>query len=800
MPLLSLRSVFSVVLVLTAFLLPVRAGVGLPPGAEPCVAWAAGDVEAALRSAGIESASADINVVIVAKQGIEEQSFSISRANALVTVQAGGSAGAMYGLQELAEQIRCQGQPRSWAELAQGLKPTTQTPFVEIRADNAFIHVYPLDLNDLDMWRDYIDMLARNRFNLLDLHGPFEPKTTSFPNGYPLLIHVPEYPTMGNKLEQDRALASFKALIAYAKDRGVKVSFMNYSAGVGKALPSEKLADYTAKAVTRLIRELPDLYMLGFRVGESGQDAAFYKDAYAKGVLDAGRSDLRLYTRSWKTTKEQLEPLAQVARAGLDIEIKFNGEHLGLPYHALQTSYGTYSYQTYLDVPANYQIIWQVRANGTHRFWAWEDTQFVRRTVRTLLLGNARGFTLEPHTAYFSTDPAAYYPAAEDRAVYKYQWQKNWMWYFAWGRLSFDPDLEEGALVRAYSGHFGDAGKTIYSAMQRAGRVVPLVYAYRFMGPDHRDFSPETEVGNQLDKLKDKSSALLQFINHNPEDKRAFIGIGSFVSNKLAGRPDGRVAPPAVAARLRGAAASTRDLVARVPALTGTAAAEWRLLKTDLLSASWLADYYADRIEGLTYLAYALKTGREAEYRTSLKYLEASRQSWKKLGETADAVYGPLHNPLRHQTNYRWGDQLAAIEQLDASAPNLWAAHATNGAALPLAFSAAEQGADAGLGLERLEHSLSAAKDSATISCRATARGGLARLVLWFKPLPSEMPWQSLTMAQRSDGSFSATTPLTAQGLMYLVEVQDKTGQARNFPLVFEETPYRVIPAFVKNP
>ncbi len=72
---------------------------------------------------------------------------------------------------------------------------------------------------------------------------------------------------------------------------------MNYSASIDGGgenapdLPPDKLADYTAKAVTLLIHELPDLYMLGFRVGESGQDAAFYKNAYIRGVTDAGRAD-----------------------------------------------------------------------------------------------------------------------------------------------------------------------------------------------------------------------------------------------------------------------------------------------------------------------------------------------------------------------------------------------------------------------------------------------------------------------------------------------------------------------------
>src|ERR1039458_7550596 len=519
------------------FTVPVRAEIKLPPDADECVRWAAEDVRAALQAAKVEPENADIDVIIApaAKSGIEAQSFTIERTGTAVAIKAGGADGAMYGLQELAEQISNEGKRGTWSRVAHDIKPTTQQPFVEIRADNMFIHVYPLELNNLEMWRAYIDMLARNRFNLLDLHGAYDLRSTSFPNLYPMLVHVPDYPNIGNEQKQAANLASFKAIITYAKSRGVKVAFMNYSANDGKGgaeknapsitgVPPEKLADYTSKAVTLLIHELPDLYMLGFRVGESGQDAAFYKNAYIKGVTDAGRADLRLYTRSWQTTKDQLEPIAQVARAGFDIEIKYNGEQLGLPYQAMQGSnFGSYSYQGYLDVPADYQIIWQVRANGTHRFWAWENTGFIRRTVRTFTLGNARGFTLEPPTAYFSTDPADYYRSTEDKTVYRYMWQKYWMWYYAWGRLSFNPELPEENLVHAYEAHYGSAGRKVYETVQHASEIVPLVYAYRFVGPDQRDFSPETETGNALGKRKKNVSALLQFMDNHPMDERSFV-------------------------------------------------------------------------------------------------------------------------------------------------------------------------------------------------------------------------------------------------------------------------------------
>jgi len=758
----------------------------------------------------VTPAPIDIRVVqTAAKEEIEAQSFAIRVSGSRVTVEAGGAAGAMYGLQELAEQLTEAGPGKAWPELAREVRPTAQRPFTLVRADNMFIHVYPLQLGDLAFWRTYIDMLARNRFNLLDLHGSYDLRSTSFPNLYPMLVHVPEYPQIGNEAEQAKNLANFRTIIAYAHSRGLKVSFMNYSANDGKGgaeknapsitgVPPEQLADYTAKAVAGLIRELPELDMLGFRVGESGQPASFYEQAYVKGVRDADRADLRLYTRSWQTTKEQLVPIARAARNGFDIEVKFNGEHLGLPYQAMQgASFGSYSYQGYLEVPADYRIIWQVRANGTHRFWAWENTDFIRRTVRTFTLGSARGFTLEPPIAYFSTDPADYYRIAADRSVYTSIWEKNWMWYYAWGRLAYDPGLPEEKLVRAFGRRYGTAGPAIYAALQHASEIVPLAYSYRFVGPDQRDFSPETETGNALGKRKGKISALLQFIDNHPMDERSFEGIGAYVDDVLASRTDGRVGPLAVASRLSGEAAAARDSIAEVPPLTGTAAGEWRLLKADLESASDLGDYYADRIRGMTHLGYALKTGSEAEFRAGVKGLADSRAAWAELARTADAIYLPLSNPLRRQLNFQWSGQLASLETLDATASTLWAAHASLPAAPPLpSVATGTEGSSDHPG--DLAAEISPARDRATIRFRASPHTAVARVTLWFKPLPSQLPWQNTEMTLGPDGSFAAPLPLTPEGLMYLLEVHDGSGRAYNFPSVFKETPYRVVPAYAR--
>ncbi len=93
-----------------------------------------------------------------------------------------------------------------WDEVVHSLAPTHQSPFLAVRADNPFIqidrngfvlnaeHVYLVGpavlFADLPMWERYIDMLAANRFNTLDLHGGYNISTTRFFNLLPPLVSV----------------------------------------------------------------------------------------------------------------------------------------------------------------------------------------------------------------------------------------------------------------------------------------------------------------------------------------------------------------------------------------------------------------------------------------------------------------------------------------------------------------------------------------------------------------------------------------------------------------------------------
>ena len=59
------------------------------------------------------------------------------------------------------------------------------------------------------------------------------------------------------------------------------------------------MEEYTREAVISIfLKQLPELWMFGFRVGESGQPEDFYKKTYLAALAELPRS-LNIYVRTW---------------------------------------------------------------------------------------------------------------------------------------------------------------------------------------------------------------------------------------------------------------------------------------------------------------------------------------------------------------------------------------------------------------------------------------------------------------------------------------------------------------------
>lgn len=810
-----------------------------PQQATPAIAFGVGELIKAVEGNGdavtrvSEVGPADRNSILVTLSSDETslKAFGLAGATAaekpesfsIVPRNKGGVAvigrdatGAMYGALDLAEQIADGG---SRPDLAQTTARRC-SPFIPLRGTNLFLHTQALDdpkswYFDEAFWQGYIDTLARTRHNFLDIHATYDLNSTEFPNVYPYFFRFPDYPDVGVPEEQaQRNLLQFKKIVALAGDRGIKVGLMSYSARWNIADqqfkdPGDKvLADYTARCVQTLMREVPDLYVIGFRIGETGKDPSFFQDSYIRGLKLARRTDMPLYTRSWVTSHPGIEAIARSYPGRMFNEIKFNGEQLGLPYQVTggwMAHQGSYAYQWYSDVPSKLETIWQIRANGTHRVFPWGDPVFVARTVRACTFMNALGYTVEPMSSYYPWTDFYTNTASQPQNYWRWMWQRDWFWYALWGRLGYDPDIAEQTWVRMFEKRFGKpAGRAVYELFTESSRQVPLIYAYRNGGPDHRSIAPECETGGTLEQFLRPVPP--SHMKATPFDASCYMSIAEYADLLAAGGRTGRITPLEVATTLeehgrRGLKAAE---VARTAGVSGESAGEFETMVVHAREINELSLYYANKIRAAIDLGVHERSGRPESLADLVKHVDAYMAAWARLVSITETTHRPFPEPLACKTqSFHWrteGEKLAEdtrfLKEYVAKARSA-APKASKSETPPLAVRGDDRTPPS---IQPLPATVDRKAGKATLSARITDTGGIASAVLRWKPTPSVYLWTDVQLTEGKDGLYTADVPMTYEGLQYLYEAVDVCGNGAMAPDTRRETPYIVVPGWERPP
>jgi hypothetical protein len=446
-------------------------------------------------------------------------------------------------------------------------------------------------------------------------------------------------------------------IIKMAKDRGIKTSLMSYKAGwelpnqkLAKQPTDEELSLYTIEMVEKIIKFCPDLWMIGFRIGESGKSAEFLKKIYLKGIENAER-EINLFTRTWLCRPEEILSIANSYPERTYIEIKYNGEQLGLPYHAMTQplnvrggSEPTYSYENYTNYPRKYKIIWQVRANGTHRLFRFGNTEFVRRTVKSFKFCDGEGFTIEPFTAYYPWTDFFHNPEI-DHKYFNYDFERNYLWYQLWGRLSYNPDLEEKIFLKEFEKRFGREAKNIYSAINISSKIIPLIYSYNCLGLDHRHMAPEFETGGTLNDFTSLKVLDVNNMQSIKEYVRFYLTNSEFVNLRLT--------PFKVAEMLEEFANNSLEKIERAKSLKGNK--EYECIKMEIESLYNLSKYYSNKIRGAVHLEFFKRTKNYKNLELAKYYTERAISHWDKLSEVGEKHYKPFIDTLRMKTTeFTW--------------------------------------------------------------------------------------------------------------------------------------------------
>ena len=645
--------------------------------------------------------------------------------------------------------------------------------------------------------------MARHRLNWLDIHGAWDTESTAAPNLYAYFIQSDLYPEVGVAPEiKARNLQQLNKVIDMAHERGVRVSLMAYEARL--TIPqkpkvpypnTEAVAyDYTKEVVAKMIRHAPKLDAIAYRIGESGKSESFFR-CYQEAVAASGR-DIPLLTRTWLARKSQVLPLADAAD-NYTLQIRYNGEQWGAPYFVSggrMAAWASYSFENYLSdsggLPAKkmwpgnplqgggawpsepYKIVWQVRAAGTHRGFTFYQPDWVRRTIETMKIGTASGFTVEAQNTYLPASPR-FYTANPDDVYTPWIVDRDEPYLMLWGRLGYDPDTAESAFQLWFTDTFGPQGEAIAKAWKTASLIIPTAFTLYSLGPDHRDSNPEMELGGDIDT----------FIAEEPFDTFSLMSIKESLAWRTLGLKDGRAPNCAYAGQLADYASQVRSALAAVndAGFPEKAAKRWKELRVTMLMLSHLGDYYAGRFES-AYLKGLTDQGGGSYNAQAAAALRRSLDAWTLLSDSPEAnYYKPFTETLRMRTTqFHWRNELPALKKIVDSLPAP-AGELSSVPSLPSLPPAPPQTAV-----------LTWATVGDDIICSVPA-AGLSRAWLLVKPLPSTMEFHKILM-EKKGSSFQAGFKRLNCGHIIAADVEFD-GQVAGTPNWAQSDPYLIIPS-----
>jgi hypothetical protein len=661
--------------------------------------FAADEIKAALKPQRPGSRG-DVRIVLREEPGLAAEAFRLERTSEAITVSGGGAGGVLYGGLELAEQIRLGG--------VEGVAPMERTPHFALRGVKFNT---PLDVRtpsytdmgdsaqaniatvwDFDFWREYLDQLARHRYNYVSLWSL---------HPFPSLVKVPEYPDVAladvqrstakfaelystrtedlgtpeilgqvetlKKLSIDEKIAFWQRVMAYAKDRNIDfyiVTWNLYTYGTGGKygitgeITNPVTADYFRKSVAALFRTYPLLRGIGVTAGENLGNANSSFQAkedwlfatYGQGVLDAAREHpgrkIRFIHRQHETKAADIARTFAPLRANPDIDFVFSFKYAQA--HVMSATTQTF-HREFVDSLDGLKTLWTLR-NDDALMLRWGAPDFVREFITNMPTDPTLG-------VYYGSDMWVWgreFLSKDPTLAGQLEIEKHWLDWLLWGRMSYDPTLTNDRLVGLVGDRFpGVDATTLLRAWQHASLVYPLVTGFHWGQFDFQWYVEACFSRPQPAQTASGFHDVNRFITLGVHPGTNNISIPKYVEAVVAGKAIEGTTPLEVADALDSHA--DRAVVTANQSATDP---ELRQTLADISAMALLGKYYAAKIRGATELALFRTTGKAAHQETSVSHLSKAKDYWTRYVEVVASNY---KNPM-------WTNRVGTVDWKELSA------------------------------------------------------------------------------------------------------------------------------------
>jgi hypothetical protein len=538
-----------------------------------------------------------------------------------------------------------------------------------------FKHVW-----DLNFWKEYLDTIAKQRYNVLSLWNR---------HPFPTLVKVPGYEDVAlddvfdkggdliKKMPHAEKIKFWNTVIDYAEDRGIDVWWYVWNIhvygsegtryGLTDSNDNATTKDYIRKSVTQLFLTYPKLTGLGMCPGENfadkNKDHDFKEqwcwDVYGEGILDYKKINpnriIGFVHRYWLTDFKHIGHRFDKLPDGFDLEYKYSKARL---YSAPNPPFAN---KDVLDVtPAGMKSWWNLR-NDDIFLVRWGDPEYVKQAVLNFPGdGRTAGYVWGSDRWCWGRECASKNPTSPRQL----ENDKHWYSFLLWGRLGYDPETSPQLLKGLIKNRFQLSDATaLYDSWQSASQIIPLVNRTRYVPWDFM-WWVEGCRGNLLDKSIQGFHTVNIFLDPRwgGMEGSGIIGIPDFVSNKTISG----TTPLEVATQLEALAEKS---LKGVSGIADGGNVELRETLGDIRTQARLGQYYAAKIRGTVALGLFRKTGESQHQKDAVAHLKNALNAWRNYAKELDANY----------TNKMFISGQRVFDWFDESGPHLDIAIAEKG-------------------------------------------------------------------------------------------------------------------------
>lgn len=668
----------------------------------PQIQFAISELQKTYSEIGIELIIADVKKADIQisvqpdLEGIKAEGFIIKKVPDKILIIAADEAGAMYGGLELAEQIQISG--------LEGVSEQTQNPYMEMRGTKFNI---PLDVRNpsytdmsdvaqknipemwnFEFWKEYIDNLARYRYNFISLWNlhPF-PSMVKVPgyedvaledvhrstySGFEEYYHndaiglcepeILENPEIIKRISIDEKIAFWKKVMAYGKTRNIDFYLMTWNIflygvdekyGMTEDIWNEKTKDYFRKSVKELFITYPNLEGIGVTVGENMRDENKLKedwifDTYARGLMDAAeelpdRKFAFLHRQHMTGAAEiidKFKPLDEID----NIEFLFSFKYAVA--HVMSATRQPFHEQFIKDIEGR-ETMWTLR-NDDNYFFRWGAPDFVREFIQNIPYEVSRGF-------YYGSDQWIWgreFTSKNVTGERQLEIVKHWYHWMMWGRLGYNPELGNERFIQILKYHFPDNDASrLFTAWQEASMIYPATTGFHWGAADFQWYIEACKSRPQFTPNETGFHDVNHFINLPPHKYSGCQSIPDFVEMTLQGGSTELKTPMQVAEKLHAHSDKARSILETLDAGENK---ELKAILHDIETMASLGEYYAFKIAGSAKLALYRESKDKKFQDAAIAELEKALAAWKEYTE----------NALQQNINPVWTNRVGYVDWL----------------------------------------------------------------------------------------------------------------------------------------